>query len=76
MNTQRVYEGNPQTIGTGSKGMNVSQGRSNGRGRVYGDVIVNSNTYPDIILGNVLDTKGIVDLIKALKWSRNVEIAK
>ena len=33
---------------------------------MYGDVIVNSNIHPDIILGNVLDPKGIVDLIRVL----------
>ena len=57
LNTQRVYEGIHQTIGTGSKGMNVRQGRSNGKGSVYGDVIVNSNTKPDIILAGVWTLK-------------------
>ena len=40
-----------------NKGMSDQAGQKQGQGLVYGDVIVNSNTHPDIILGNVLDPK-------------------
>lgn len=70
LNEERVYDGTQNTYGVYGRGSSVRMGSYRGKGRVIGDVIVNSPTHPDIIFNDVSDPDGIVRLIKSLKKQR------
>ena len=76
LNQQTFYEGTHQSTSVHGGNMGVRQGRSRGKGTVYGDVIFNSSNNPDLIFAGVIDPKGIVDLVKSLKKAKEARIER